>query len=555
MNFDFLSVARFGVLWNAYDRRRAEGSAAPSLVEPERAGRIAWGLPSHPTRSWRGDWGLLLLAAGAICLVIVRACLQSVTIDEADSFILFAGQPWPAQWYPSSGNHVLNTLLQRLVMSIFGINELTLRTPAILGAIIYITAAVYLCRRLTARQVLAWPLFIALVYNPMVVDYLVAARGYSLASGFLLAALAVIASVILAGQLEAAVLRRECAWISVLLALSVTANFSFAIADALTLLFFFLWAVRSQESARRASARLAASCFLPGLAVGFLLAGSVVWDWPKGQLYFGSKSLSEMTRGLVSASFDQLNPDVLNPLLLKWLGKMQPALPVLGTLALLALVGSVELDRWRPPKPSVAPLLTFTRLLAGIAEATLLVHWIAFHTFQLLLPKDRTGLFFVILFTLIFGTALALRFESQRRDPVRWAGAAVLILVAAYFTGCLRLGYFREWRFDADAKQLYWATVDANRRCGIREFVTQWMYPGVLNFYKRSYGHAALEFLSDSSKPLPVDKAGYVLYYPENAGFIQSQGLKILSRGGRSDAVLAVRGCEAETRNAPPASP
>src|SRR5579871_1947105 len=106
------------------------------LVEPERAGRIAWGLLPHSARSSREDWGLLLLAVGAVLLVIVRACLQSVTIDEADSFILFAGQSWPAQWYPSSGNHVLNTLLERLVMSVFGVNELALRVPAILGAVI-----------------------------------------------------------------------------------------------------------------------------------------------------------------------------------------------------------------------------------------------------------------------------------------------------------------------------------------------------------------------------------------------------------------------------------
>jgi len=440
---------------------------------------------------------------------------------------------------------VLNTLLERLVTSIFGINELTLRTPAILGAAIYTTAAFYLCRRLTARLLVQIPLFIALVYNPMVLDYLVAARGYSLASGFLLAALAVIASVVSDGQPEAAALRSKCSWISVFLALSFAANFSFGIVDGIASLFFFIWAARRQPSGLRARADLAVSCFLPGLVTGFLLVGSVVWNWPKGQLYFGSESLSEMTRGLVSASFDQLNPQVLNPLLLKWLGKMQKALPILGAIALVALMGSVEIHRWRAPKPSVAPLLTFARLLAAIAVASFLTHWIAFHTFHLLLPKDRTGLFFVILFTLIFGSALALRFESQRGDPVRWAASAVLIVVAAYFAGCLRLGYFKEWRYDADTKPLYWAAVDANRRCGVREFVTYWMYPGILNFYERSYGHVSLQFPSDSTKPLPVDKAGYVLYYPENAAFIQSQGLSIRYKGEQSDAVLAVRGCTA----------
>jgi uncharacterized membrane protein len=500
-------------------------------------------LLADSTRSLREEWGLLILAAGAVLLVIVRACLQSVTIDEADSFLMFAGQSWPAQWYPSSGNHVLNTLLERLATSIFGVNELTLRIPAILGAITYAASAFYLCVRLSGRAVLQAALFIALVYNPMVLDYLVAARGYSLASGFLLAALAMMANAVFAA--DSAGLQRKCAWISVLLAISVSANFSFAIVDMIALLFFFLWCLRRRESYTRLAA-----CILPGLAVGFFLVGSVVLDWPKGQLYFGSISLREMTRGLLAASFDQLNPDVLNPPLLKWLERLQHVLPVFGVLSLVALMAANELDRWRAPKPSIAPLLTIARLLTAIAAVTLLVHWVAFHAFGLLLPKDRTGMFFAMLFTLAFGSALALRFELARRDPLRWVGLTALILVAAYFGGCLRLGYFKEWKFDADTKQLYWAAVDASRRCGVREFATHWMYPGALNFYKRSYGNQSLTFPSDASQPIPAGKTGYLLYYPENAAFIQAQRLKILFRGEHSDAVVAVRSCEADGRNA-----
>ena len=505
-------------------------------------------MPSDATRWLKTNWGLLFLAALAVSLVIVRACLQPVTIDEADSFILFGGQSWPAQWYPSSGNHVLNTLLERLTTTIFGINELSLRMPAIVGAGIYAGAALYLCSRLTTRVLLRVPLFVALVFNPMILDYLVAARGYSLASGFLLAALAVMASVILAEPPQAEDLPRKCAWISVLLVLSVAANFSFAIVDGVAWLFFFLWALRTGGS----KARVAIACVLPGLAVGFVLVGSVIRDWPKGQLYFGSNSLLEMTRGFISSSFDELNPEVLNPWLFRLLRRVQHVLPGLGALALAALVGSIELDRWRTRKPSVAPLLGFTRLLAGIAVATLLVHWIAFRTFHLLLPKDRTGLFFVFLFALIFGSALALRWESARTVGVRWIGLAVLMLVAVYFGGCLRLNYFKEWKFDSESKQLYWAADYANRRCGAREFSTYWMYLSVLNFYKRSYGNRSLEFPSqDATQAPPTGKAGYVLYFPEHESFIQSQKLKILFRGERSGAVLAVRNCEPDGAASP----
>ena len=87
------------------------------------------------------------LAAAAACLVVARACLQNITIDEATSYLLYAWGEHPfAQWYPASGNHVLNSLLMRLVTVVSGISELTVRIPAILGAFIYIGSALYLSR-------------------------------------------------------------------------------------------------------------------------------------------------------------------------------------------------------------------------------------------------------------------------------------------------------------------------------------------------------------------------------------------------------------------------
>ena len=127
------------------------------------------------------------LAAFAFCWIVARACIQSVVIDEADSYVLFAAAPWPdAQLYPASGNHVLNSLGVWVVTRLFGLNELTLRTPAIIGAMLYILSAFYLCWLITERNLLKILLFVCLVYNPFVLDYLVAARGYSLAVGFLL---------------------------------------------------------------------------------------------------------------------------------------------------------------------------------------------------------------------------------------------------------------------------------------------------------------------------------------------------------------------------------
>jgi len=73
-----------------------------------------------------------------------------------------------------------------LATQIFGTSELTVRLPALLGATLYITASYRLCRLLSRSLVLQLALFVCLVYNPFIFDYLVTARGYALALGLLM---------------------------------------------------------------------------------------------------------------------------------------------------------------------------------------------------------------------------------------------------------------------------------------------------------------------------------------------------------------------------------
>ncbi len=122
----------------------------------------------------------------ALLWAVARACVQSITIDEADTYLVWVARRDPAHWQAASNNHVLNSLLMRLFTSVFPVSQLSVRAPALLGAALYILAAYFLCRKLTPELPTQWPLFVCLVYNPFVFDHLVAARGYALALGFLM---------------------------------------------------------------------------------------------------------------------------------------------------------------------------------------------------------------------------------------------------------------------------------------------------------------------------------------------------------------------------------
>jgi hypothetical protein len=484
---------------------------------------------------------LFVTACFAMVWVIARACLQSVTLDEADAYLGGVAPTWPSHWYPTSGNHVLNSILMRLFTWLFGLSHVTLRAPALLGAAIYIGAAYSFCMLLRERMILTWPLFVCLVYNPFVMDHLVAARGYSLALGFLMAVIS-----ILCRQLVTFEDGRErnlygaCVVASIGAALSFCANFSFAYVNGVTMLLFLVWACQhGRHPGVRDSARLSAACILPGLLVTLLICGSVLRDWPKGELIIGARTVHEMRVSVIDSSFFELNQNLVNPLVYVLLDRVRPFLPGLlfwlcALQAVLIVTKPVAGDSRRQGLASVA--LFITRIIA----LSVFLHWLQRRLFGILLPKDRTAVFLAPLPLLVFGVVTAIVPRTKVGRALRALSIALLFIGAAYFTGSLRLLYFKDWKFDADVKGAFAVVQYAERQYGIREFHSAWQYRSTLDFYRLYYRDDALvPFIT--SDPYPVDKSAYVLSYPDDEDFIRKQKLKIIYHGDLSDVVVAIR--------------
>src|SRR5262249_18328303 len=139
----------------------------------ERAGR-APGL-------WRGVTPLALLAVFA--WNVYRARAPPVTCDEAPTY------PWDLRPGPPTipsgrrlepNNHILHTLLVWADVQLFGLSQLSLRLVSLAGGLVYLVAARRLCLLLCGPRALALLGFLLLTLNPLVLDFLVAARGYGL---------------------------------------------------------------------------------------------------------------------------------------------------------------------------------------------------------------------------------------------------------------------------------------------------------------------------------------------------------------------------------------
>src|SRR3954453_288290 len=94
-----------------------------------------------------------VLSAGIVAYAAVRACVLSITIDEALTW------SWhlPAEWHEivlfqtpgePDNNHMRFTLLAKLSVACFGLSAFTLRLPPLLGFAIFLGAIHLMLRRL-----------------------------------------------------------------------------------------------------------------------------------------------------------------------------------------------------------------------------------------------------------------------------------------------------------------------------------------------------------------------------------------------------------------------
>lgn len=492
---------------------------------------------------------LLLTAVFAFAWAHARAATQSIVIDEADTYLSFVAPFRPLHWYPAANNHILNSALMRLSTSVFGVSHLSVRAPALLGAAIYITAAYVLCRVLTAEIWLQWLLFVCLVYNPFVFDYFVAARGYGLANAFLLSGVTFAAWPLLRGIKDSRTLRTHLSSSSCCFGLAVAANFSFAIvAIAATVLccLFALIGLRAREThvSRSEYSLLAIAAAGPAILAAFFFCGYTVLRFPRSELVFGAKSLYATARSVMDDSLYELNPDILNPLLLPLFQAIQrwifPSL--VGASLICAAVATYDWRRRATISSSPSSRLACLSTLAALATLSGLgVHRLLYHFFHIPLPLDRTALYLAPLGTVALGSLTCSCLSSSHIG--RLAGRAlgfVLLCLAISFLFSLRLRYFQEWRYDADVRGAYSVLSCLHQRFSIRRPPSHWRYSSALNFYRAMSASNDFDPFEDPPGGYPPSEAVFVLYFPEDQAFIERNRLIIAYRGELSDMVIAI---------------
>ena len=453
-------------------------------------------------------WALLL---GVLALNVYRAATQSITHDEALTYLWYVDGPIARAFGPyMPNNHVLHTLLAWLSVHALGLSELSLRLPSVLGGLLYLCGALRLSRRAFGGGAIGLLGFGLLALNPLVLDFLSAARGYSLAMGFWIWALLQVLQwtdeAAASGALPPA---RRLLRASLLVGLSVAGHLTFALPGALLLLVAgaLVLIQRNPGAASAAGAKLRS---IAALALPAAVLACAFWLPPLVQaqptrIDYGLPELRDTSANLVNVSLAHhathwpldtqgrtfrslalLLSHVFVPLVLVWLVvQLVPAARRLARARSAAALGAGERFLLLTGVPLLLALATFVaaHLLIGA-----------------LYPQDRWGLYLILLFILVavglvaVGLAADARAAGGRRRTIARLAAAVLACVLLQNVVQLQARAYHLWSFDAATADFFETVVERHAEQPdrpVRVAATNWILVPSLNFYRALHGATA----------------------------------------------------------------
>lgn len=457
-----------------------------------------------------------------LLLNLYRAATQSLVHDEAFTWKLYVAAPLLDIFRVYDANHhFLSTLLIRLSAALFGTSELALRLPSVLAGGVYFVA-LYRLNRLVFGDTLLFLLTTALAAaNPIVLDFLVAARGYGLALALFTWGL----YYAVAGL--SGVVRPQVAWQRAggALALSITANLTLLVPVAVVAGMLIALFLRGRD-------RAAATHFGVPMAV---IAALFVFIAPirqatAGNFYVGAPTLQESLHDLSAVSLAHntgplgWNQETSWTPWWRWF--------VVAALTAVVLTGlAIEFPRLRRGIKAAASdwlLLFASAAIAGSWVLLIVMHLAV----RMPYPVERTGLYFLPLGALAFGAALA----SRSKAALRRVATAGGVIVALQFFLQLNWTHFYIWRYDADTRtmvRLLAANSSAHMRAGV-----SWQLEPSVNYYRARLG---LQRLDPVTRDGPDGDYDYYLLIESDQDRIAARHLRVLYRGTVSGTVLGAR--------------
>ena len=126
----------------------------------------------------------ILCALARLAVCCWRAVHQSIIVDEATTYNKFVSGPWRQLFGRyDANNHTLSSIMIKLSVTFGGLSPFKLRLPSLIAGFFLVLGTFWLLRRVDSWP-LRWGAFAVVCLCPMLLDFSILARGYSLSLAF-----------------------------------------------------------------------------------------------------------------------------------------------------------------------------------------------------------------------------------------------------------------------------------------------------------------------------------------------------------------------------------
>jgi len=444
-------------------------------------------------------WSLLGAVFG---VVAYRAYVQPIAHDEALSFASFLDGGVNKLLQFNSANHVLFTLISKVFVKVFGVTELSIRAPNVIASAVYLSALYLLCQKIFGDGLSMLITLAMLCLNPQIMDFMVAARGYSLGMACLCIAMYFLSRIVARACTDPDDKRMllECSVASVFLALSVASNLTNLIpAFGLTVSFYAIAMPGASliHLSDRKHRMLARHFLAPGMIVGLFILWPFLIQARPQHFSMGLQKWSESLRDIFNSSFLYKWTDDIYAYSLGAIpaspGSWQERVSDCGVYIILpflfiSVLAGAALALRRPFEP-LKQQNVYCRLFGGAAICTVVLTAILHMVANVNYPVARTCLYFIPLFT-VGGMLSAKEFSSRLSIwPLKFAGLLLSLVILCDYAAALNTKYFRYNAYDSISRTMFEVILnDARSRAlsTVRVGGTWWYQPEI-DFYRRRY--------------------------------------------------------------------
>lgn len=373
----------------------------------------------------------------------VRAYVLSITWDEAYSYLEFVRNGiFYSQKYNtmSANNHLLYSWLEIQFVNWFGVNELVLRLPSLLAHLLFLFYSAKLVADFNNKW-LALASFFIINLNPYLLDFFSMARGYGLSLGLMMTSIYYLYAFTKDHKSKFAIGSIFFASLGVL-ANYVLLNYCLALFGVLFLLIVYNTpaSISSSQKVFIFLEKIAAPVIILSILLGIVIpiafklkeAGALFFGGNKG---FWSDTFSTVT----DRSFYELGYNY-------WFQRFAKGFVILVVMAASGFFLFQFIKKKEDEKRLFLGSLLF---LIGLCVISTIIQHYFLGTLYLM---DRTALFLVVLFNLVFVFFIAQVSKDRAKLSVIIYLSGLVVLI--HFFASFNLKYVLEWKSNADTKEM-----------------------------------------------------------------------------------------------------